>query len=366
VRPRILVLGCSTDILESVLRELTDYGLAVDGSAEPETAAAHFDARDFGLIAFGGGLRGAPKKRLEAAFARQNPAIRFLDAWAPFAVQQIVAALEHPGPTVDLDAYCARIGYDGPRRPTLETLKALIPAHIGTIAFEAIDVLLGRGIDLAPAAVDAKLIKARRGGYCFEQNGLFKRVLEAMGFAVEGLVARVRWMRPAGAPLVGRTHMALRVTLDGVPWLADVGFGGCVPAAPLRMDDPAPQQTPHETLRLIPFGSGLLLQAEIDGRRQPLYDLSPEPQTGIDYELANWFTAQHPSSPFRSDLMVAKTTPEARFNLLDNRLTIRRAGSAVERHVLDAAALEVALRDIFGLPLEPAWRPLIERAAAPR
>ena len=92
-------------------------------------------------------------------------------------------------PAIDLAAYCARIGYSGPLMPTLVTLRALQELHPAAIPFEAIDVLLGRGVDISPQAVDAKLIGRRRGGYCYEQNGLFKRVLQAIGFEVEGLIA---------------------------------------------------------------------------------------------------------------------------------------------------------------------------------
>ena len=137
---------------------------------------------------------------------------------------------------IDLDAYLARIGYDGPRTVELSTLRALHALHPAAIPFEAIDVLLDRGVDLAPQAVDAKLIHGRRGGYCFEQNSLFARVLTALGFQVEGLAARVRWNMAPDAPAQPRTHMVNRVEIDGVSWLADVGFGGCVLPAPLRMD----------------------------------------------------------------------------------------------------------------------------------
>ena len=153
---------------------------------------------------------------------------------------------------IDLDRYFARIGYDGPARTDLATLRAIQELHPAAIPFEAIDVLLGRGIDLAPGAVDAKLIAGGRGGYCFEQNGLLRRVLTALGYRVEPLMARVLWNRPAGAPAQPRTHMVLRVELDGVPWLADVGFGSVVPTAPLRLDTEAPQQNPHDTFRVVP------------------------------------------------------------------------------------------------------------------
>jgi N-hydroxyarylamine O-acetyltransferase len=267
-------------------------------------------------------------------------------------------------PSINLDAYCARIGYQGPREPTLATLHALHELHPAAIPFEAIDVLLGRGVDLSPASIDAKLIGARRGGYCFEQNGLFMRALAAMGFAVEGLAARVRWMRPAGSPPMPRTHMALRVTIAGEPWLADVGFGGCVPNAPLRLNAEAPQPTGHESFRVRPEGGSLVIEAERSGDWLALYELLPEPQLPIDYELANWFTATHPNSPFRRNLMVTRVTPEARYALLDNRFTVRQPSGETEQRTLDADALERVLAEIFTLPVSPDWRPVIESAAA--
>src|SRR3546814_6841198 len=95
-------------------------------------------------------------------------------------------------------------------RSTWDVLAALQAAHIAAIPFEAIDALTGTGVDIGADAVDAKLIGQRRGGYCFEQNGLFLRVLRAIGFAAEGLIGRVRWMLPDDAPDTPRTHMVDR------------------------------------------------------------------------------------------------------------------------------------------------------------
>jgi N-hydroxyarylamine O-acetyltransferase len=265
---------------------------------------------------------------------------------------------------IDLDAYFARIGYEGPREPTLAVLRRLTELHPAAIIFEAIDVLLDRGIDISPAAVDAKLIAGRRGGYCYEQNSLFKRVLTALGFQVEGLLARVLWMAPPDAPTRPRTHMGLRVLIDGAPWLADVGFGSCVPTTPLRMDVFEPQATGHEAFRFRRIGPELLLEAQLGEVWQPVYQLGPERQLEVDYELPNWFTSTHPSSHFRHNLLVAKTTPQARFGLLHNRLTIRRPDGTMERRELAPAQIETTLVETFGLPVEPAWRPLFERAVA--
>lgn len=265
---------------------------------------------------------------------------------------------------IDLDAYLARIGYDGECAPTLHTLRELHRHHPAALVFEAIDVLLDRGVDLSPAAVDAKLISAGRGGYCFEHNGLFKRVLEALGYEVESLAARVHWMRPVDAPLAAFSHMALRVRVDGEPWLVDVGFGGCVMDAPLRLGVREPQATGHEDFRLVPTTHGILLQADLAGEWAPVYELSNEPRVDADFEQANWFTSTHPDSPFRRNLMVARTTPEARCTLLNSRLTVRRPDGWTDQRVLNADQIEDALARTFSLPVEPAWREVIDRAAA--
>ena len=266
-------------------------------------------------------------------------------------------------PAVDLPRYLARIGYDGPLAPTLEVLAALQAAHIAAIPFEAIDALTGAGVDIGAEAVDAKLIAARRGGYCFEQNGLFLRVLIALGFAAAGLIARVRWMLPDDAPPTARTHMAVRVMLDGRAWLADVGFGAAVPPAPLAFDVAAPQETSHETYRIARRGAEWRLAALIDDEWRTLYAIEDASPPAIDYEVGNWYTAAHPDSHFRHQLIAARTTAEARYGLRDNRLSIRFADGRSERRYLGADEIEQALASIFLLPVRPHWRTAIERAA---
>jgi N-hydroxyarylamine O-acetyltransferase len=263
---------------------------------------------------------------------------------------------------VDLDSYFARIGYAGPRTPTLETLRALQALHPAAIPFENIDVVLGRGINLAPAAVDAKLIHGRRGGYCFEQNSLFKRVLRALGFQVDSLIARPRWGRPLEDVWPG-THMSLRVRIDGADWLADVGFGGCMLTAPLRLDLQDPQPTAFEPFRLRTVGEELRVEVEIAKAWRPVCDLVLSPQADADFIAPNWFTSTHPDSVFRQRLIASRTMPEVRYGLADDRLVIRSPGVETEHRTLDADGIEAALRDIFGLAVEPAWRRAMERAA---
>lgn len=275
-----------------------------------------------------------------------------------------------PGATgeLDLDRYFKRIGYDGPPTPDLKTLRALAERHPAAIPFEAVDVLLGRPVDLSPRAVQAKLIDGGRGGYCFEQNGLFARVLGALGFQVEGLIARVLWMLPPEAPAMPLTHMALRVTIDRERWLADVGFGSCIAGTPLRFDALGTEQpTRHETFRLTRQGAWTLLEAQLPDGWRPLYLLSPEPALDSDYAAANWYTSTHPASGFRRELRVALTKPAQRVSLLNNRMTIRRAGGSMERRFLSEREVADALVTTFGLRLdvESARRAAAIAAAGP-
>lgn len=262
-----------------------------------------------------------------------------------------------------LTRYLTRIGHRGAVAPTFETLAALQAAHQEAIPFEAIDALTGEGIDIDPHAVEAKLIDRRRGGYCFEQNGLFLRVLTAIGFEAEGLLGRVRWMLPDDAPATPRTHMVVRVRLDGRPWLVDVGFGATVPPQPLGIDDDRPQPTRHETYRVRARDGGYRVEADIAGTWRTLYDLDAAPAPAVDYEVGNWYTSTHPDSHFRHQLIAARTTDAARYGLRDNRLTIRRAGGGIEQRYLSADEIAAALTEIFLLTPEPGWRRAIERAA---
>lgn len=279
-------------------------------------------------------------------------------------MSKIENAFSPATPAVDLDAYFARIGYDGPREPTLAVLRAITQKHPDAIPFENLDVLLGKAISLVPADVDAKLLTAGRGGYCYEQNGLLKRVLTALGFEVQALIARMLWMKPADAPSRARSHMVLRVTIDGEPWLVDVGFGGCVLTGPIHLELEGPQATPNGAFRLVHVDGERRLEADLSGEWAQVYQVSPQPMTDVDFEPVNFFSYAHPTSVLTFTMIVGRTTPEARNVLRDNRLTVRRVDGVVEQSVLDADQLEAALRDVMGLPVEPSWRPILEKVVA--
>lgn len=360
--PKVLIIGQDIQVLELVVDEVRAAGIDVRGMTAREADGSLTGS--FDLVAFGGGIEHDRRRSLELEALFHNPNTRFIRVHAPYAASQVLAAVRHDDvPPVDLGAYFDRIDYSGQAEPTLEVLRALTELHPAAIPFEAIDVLLDRGIDIAPAAVDAKLIERRRGGYCYEQNGLFARVLKAIGFEVDGLAAHVRWMSDPGTPAPPLTHRVLRVAIDGVPWLADVGFGSCVPTAPLRMDISDPQPTRHETFRIARMGPHWLLQVLVEDEWRPVYSISSEPWLDGQYEMANWYTSTHPSSHFRHRLIVTRTTPEARHILAEGRLTVRRPDGSTEKRFLDADEILDILEQVFQLPVEPEWRRLAERAA---
>ena len=267
----------------------------------------------------------------------------------------------------DLNAYFSRLGDSGPRTPTLATLNRVIGAHACAIPFENLDILLGHAISLRPEDIEAKLVHAGRGGYCFEQNTLLLHVLRALGFEVEPLSARVR----IGAPRTftpPRTHLVLRVELHGESWLVDVGVGALTPTAALRLTVEGEQETPHETRRIVAKGawSGfglrapdarLFHQAQLGESWEDVCELTLEAMPEIDRELANWYTSAHPQSHFRNRLVVALARAEGRVSLLNWELKHRGAdGLASSRTLTSPEELLAVLRDEFGLHFEAGTR----------
>lgn len=269
---------------------------------------------------------------------------------------------------IDLDAYFRRIGYEGERSPTLATLRALHLRHAVAIAYENLDPLLRLGVRLDLPSLEQKLIHHGRGGYCYEHNLLFMAVLQAIGFPVTGLAARVLWNRPENV-VTPRTHMVLIVHIDGAPYVADVGFGGQTLTGPLRLEADVEQATPHEPYRLALGGDEFTLQARIRGEWRSLCRFDLQPQASPDYELANWYVSTHPESHFISTLMAARPTADRRYVLRDNELTVHHASGATERrtftrtaelrHVLEH---ELLIRVPDTPDLEPTLQRILEKA----
>lgn len=252
---------------------------------------------------------------------------------------------------MDLDAYLARLGYAGPRAPTRATLDAILAHHVAAIPFENLDVLLARGISLAPEAVVQKLIHDHRGGYCFEQNSLLLAVLTALGFRATPLSARVRLQQPRDFT-PPRTHLFLRVELDGEAWLADVGIGGFSLTAAIRLDESGREQpTPHEPRRIVREGGRLFHQVKLGAEWTDVYEFTGEEMPPIDRELANWWTSTNPGSKFRQHLAAARAGPAGtRFAIRDREFT-HRCGAEIltHRELATPDELLAVLAENFGL-----------------
>lgn len=251
---------------------------------------------------------------------------------------------------MDLAAYFQRIRYDGPHTPDLAVLSALTDAHTRSIPFENLDVLLERPIALEPEALFQKLVVEGRGGYCFEQNGLFLEVLRELGFRVAPISARVRIQRPRDF-IPPRTHVFLRVELDGESWLTDVGVGGLSLTTPLRLVMDVEQATLHEPRRIVREGARLFHQVHFGTGWEDVCEFTLEEMPAIDRELANWYTSAHPGSHFKNRLIVARAAPDGqRITILNDELTLRdRSGVARKRRIATAPELLAVLLEHFDL-----------------
>lgn len=257
----------------------------------------------------------------------------------------------------DLDAYFSRIDFNGERSPTLGTLHAITAHHAAAIPFENLNVLLELGIDIAPQAVERKLVSEQRGGYCFEQNQLLLWVLSALGFRVKPLSARVRWLLPREVT-PPRTHLFVCVEMEDGPWLTDVGVGGCSLTAALRWKDGLEQETPHDKRRLVREGNLWFHQVCFDGDWFDVCEFTGEEMPEIDRQVANWWTSTHPLSKFRNNLLVSKAGLDgSRISLFNKELTLRRPQRPAEkRQIASHADLTETLELVFGLKVPEGTR----------
>jgi N-hydroxyarylamine O-acetyltransferase len=259
----------------------------------------------------------------------------------------------------DLDAYLRRIRGSRPSGlPGVDTIGALMAAHMTAIPFENFDVLLGRGIRIDLDSVFAKLVTDRRGGYCYEHCTLFQAVLRAMGVEVTAHAARVLLFTPkAEAP---RTHMFLTVVDRGTHWVLDPGFGGPGPIVPVPLVEGQEARHGRDVHRLVQRDGEWVLEALVNGAMAPLWTSSLEPQFPVDFELANHYVSTFPSSPFVTRLMIRALTPNGRVSAMNRDVTVSRDGIAEKRQLADRAELRRLVASHFDFDL-----PEIERLRIP-
>ncbi len=245
---------------------------------------------------------------------------------------------------IDLDAYFERIGWRGARTATLDTLSGLVDAHMTAIPFENLDVLLRRPPKLDLASLQAKLVGARRGGYCYEHATLFAAVLDELGFTVARHSARVTMRTPrAEAP---RTHMFLSVALPEGTFVVDPGFGGLAPRTPVNVDG-----TPAGDHQLVREPDHHALVVRMPDRTLTAWVSSLEHDFPIDFEMANYFTATNPLSPFTRMIMMRAFTSDGKVTVMNRVVTHTRSGVEHATQIATGAELRGVVREHFGFDL---------------
>ncbi len=257
------------------------------------------------------------------------------------------------------DRYFDRIGWRGPLSPTLDTLTSLMRAHMTRIPFENLDVLLGRGIRVDLDSVAAKLVDARRGGYCFEHSTLFRAALEHAGFAPLSHSARVIMMAPRTA--APRTHMFLTAPVGGTTYVLDPGFGGHGPLVPVPLVEGLEVREGPDVHRLVRRDGEWQLEARIGDVMTPLWMSTLEPENPVDFAMGNHFTATWPQSAFVQRLMLRALTPDGRrVSVMNRDVTVAHDGTFDKSQLADRAALRALLAAEFGIDL-----PEVERLRVP-
>lgn len=250
---------------------------------------------------------------------------------------------------MDVERYLSRI--DGPpaREPGLELLGALQRAHLLTVPFENLDIHLGQPIQLDVTGFSEKIIERRRGGFCYELNGLFAWLLEALGFKVELVAARgIDHDGELGPPF---DHMALLVEL-GRTWLVDVGFGA-PPPQPIPLER-GEHDSGGDRYRLTRQQDAWLLAKWTEDAWDPHFTFTTEPQVLDAFAGACRYHQTSPASPFTTKPVCSLALPDGRITLSGSRFIETRAGDRVE-HEVSAPEAEGLLRERFGMAEGITW-----------
>jgi N-hydroxyarylamine O-acetyltransferase len=263
-----------------------------------------------------------------------------------------------------LDLYFARIGYSGSPALNLQTLRELHLLHLQNIPYENLDVFCLQGVKLDVDSLTRKILKRRRGGYCFEQNGVFAMALAELGFKFHPNLARVHRHRPAPG---GRTHHINLVELDGYTWICDVGFGGSAFRYPLRLESNVEQEQMGECFRLRESPEhGLYLEKNIGSGWEPQYTFKIDPALPIDMAMGNFYTSLSADHTFLNAIVGTRMTERGRVTLSDHTFKVF---DLIERTlhketVTDFEAYVPKLRELLGIELtEEETRRLKERFA---
>ena len=262
--------------------------------------------------------------------------------------------------TAFLDLYFERIGYAGSPRVSLETLRELHLLHLQRIPYENIDVFSLQGVGIDRETLTRKILLRRRGGYCFEQNGLFAIALNELGFTFHPNLARVHRDRPAPG---GRTHHVNLVELEGERWVCDVGFGGSAYRHPLVLQTDVEQEQMGERFRFRASDEhGLYLEKNIGQGWAPQYTFKIDPALPIDMAMGNFYTSRSADHVFLNAIVGTRMTERGRVTLRDHTFKVFDlvAGTLQRETVTDYSTYVGKLQEHLGVELNEAEAALLK------
>ncbi len=259
---------------------------------------------------------------------------------------------------LSVEKYLERIGYAGKPDGSLKALGDLQECHAHSVPYENLDVLLKRDLSLNISDIYHKVVDKRRGGWCFELNALFGWLLRQLGYQVTDYFARFL-RNETGIPK--RRHHVLRVDIDGVGYLCDVGVGGPVPFRPVKLVEGVEQPMRDECYRMQkdPFLGWILEEKHREGWR-PIYSFTEEPQLPVDYVAINFYCQYAPDSKFNKQPMASIRTKEGRVTLVGNEFRIFTRNGVKTFQVHTAEEFRSALEKYFGIVLDMELSPLIK------
>jgi len=250
---------------------------------------------------------------------------------------------------MDVHAYLNRINYQGPLAPTAETLRQLQVAHLLTVPFENLSIHGREPIVLEDEALFQKIVNRRRGGFCYELNGLFAALLRALGFEVAMLSAQVA--NAEGEFSRDFDHMALMITLEE-RWLADVGFGDSF-VEPLRLDEREAQMQGDRAFRVLADDERLVVErADNSSEWKAQYRFTLKPLQYSAYAEMCEYHQTSPLSHFTQARICSRLTPRGRVSLSDMRLITTEGGERRESLVASKEEYVAILRKDFGIVME--------------
>ncbi len=250
---------------------------------------------------------------------------------------------------LDTSAYLQRINYDGPLSRNAETLRKLQVAHLCSVPFENLSIHAGEPIVLHEEALFEKIVLRRRGGFCYELNGLFAALLRNLGFDVAMLSASVMNTRGEFGPEFD--HMTLLITLKE-RWLVDVGFGDSF-REPLLLDSRGEQIQDSRSFRIDASDHDrlILLRRDKGGEWGIQYRFSLQPHVYADYVRMCHYHQTSPESHFTRGRVCSLMTETGRVTLSETRLITTRGEVRQERVLADEQEYTEVLRERFGIEM---------------